>query len=147
MGVLDKVIAKGEEIYGLIPQKPPFVMVDNLLVWSSIRVKTSLFINENNILSYKGFFSEAGLIEAIAQTASLRVGMQCKIDNTPVPTGFIGAIKNLKIFFLPVINTEITTEIEATFEILNATVVLGRVFSGDALAAECEMKIFLVDNL
>jgi predicted hotdog family 3-hydroxylacyl-ACP dehydratase len=143
MGVSDKIKSMDENIIELIPQKPPMVMIDKLIYSDDKRTETSFFIKEDNIFCEKGVFCEPGLIENIAQTAAARQGFLVKKGKSDVLIGYIGAIKNLKINFLPKINTEINTEIIIENEILGVTIIYGKVKCNDIVAAECEMKIFI----
>ena len=98
----------------------------------------------------KGFFSEEGLIENMAQSAALRTGWMSKIgagETEFSPSiGVIGAIKNFMLYRNPAINTSITTEVEVITEIFNATMVQAKIMQDDELLAECELKIFIQDK-
>ena len=135
-----------ENIIEFIPQKPPMVMIDKLVYSDDKKTETSFLIKEDNIFCENGVFCEPGLIENIAQTAAARQGFLIKKGKSDVLIGYIGAIKNLKINFLPKINTEINTEIIITNEILGVTIIYGKVKCNDKVAAECEMKIFIENN-
>ena len=141
------MLAAKETVLTLIPQRPPMVMVDKLIYSDEQKTITVFNIKEENIFCSSGHFLEAGLIENIAQSAALRTGWTAmhragfKMKKPPV--GVIGAVKNLRIFRLPEVNTEIKTEITVLTEIFNATLISGRVKAGDEVLAECEMKIFL----
>ena len=65
-------------IIELIPQRNPFVMVDKLLSATETTAHTSFEIKAGNILLNNGFFSEAGLVENIAQTAAAHAGSEVK---------------------------------------------------------------------
>lgn len=142
----DKIILEGDEILKIIPQKPPMVMVDKLLLFESKRSISGLRIKDSNIFVKNGFFQEAGLTENIAQTAALHTGYLCMKENKPVPIGFIGAIKNLVIHSLPKTGSEINTEINLQYEVFDFTLITGIIKCKDKVIAECEMKIFLKHN-
>jgi 3-hydroxymyristoyl/3-hydroxydecanoyl-(acyl carrier protein) dehydratase len=137
------MIAQGEEILKLIPQRPPIVMVDKLI--SSVERKTisGFTIKNDNIFIENNQFIEPGLIENIAQSAALGVGYICSLKNEKVPLGFIGAVKNLRIFELPKVGDDLTTEIQVDYEVFDATLITGKVFCSEKLMAQCEMNIFL----
>ncbi len=137
------MIVEGKKILTLIPQKPPMVMIDKLIYCDEKVTRTGLFIKESNIFCENGVFSEPGIIENIAQTAAIQVGYLYKEDYSEIPVGYIGAIKNLKIYFLPKVNTEIITEITIEREIFDFTLISGKVKCFGKIAAECEMKIYL----
>ena len=132
-----------ENILDLIPQKAPFVMVGNLLYADDKITRTNFTIKEGNIFLEKGKFSEAGLIENMAQTAAAGAGYNSKRNNKPVQIGYIGSVKNLEIFSLPKINDEIITEITVENQLFNVTIISGKIWCDENLVVQCEMKIFL----
>lgn len=132
-----------ENIHSLIPQRPPFVMIDRL-DWHDEKItRTGFLVKKDNIFVEKGRFREPGLVENIAQTAAARAGYISGLENKPVRTGYIGAIKNLLIHALPVVNDELVTEITVANQIFDVTLISGRVSCRGVLLAACEMKIFL----
>lgn len=158
-----KPIAEGEQLLKLIPQRPPMVMIDKLFFADAEKCITGLFINEQNIFCRDGLFREPGLIENMAQSAAplppegggsnaLSVEGKCESKIPPsggrgaveaASIGYIGAIKNLVIHFLPPVNSEIVTEIKITHQIFDATVVNAFVSCNGEKVAECELKIFI----
>ena len=148
MAFSDKVIARGPEINDFLPQRSPMLMIDTIISCSDKTTKTSFKILPENIFLRDGFLAEPGIIENIAQTAAAGLGYSIKknIPGKNVPIGVIGGIKDLKIYFLPETGTEIKTEVTVIYEVLNASVINGKVFSENRMVADCEMKIFLNDG-
>ena len=107
---------------------------------------TNFTIEEENIFCHEGLFREPGLIENIAQTAAARVGYLCKMEERKVPLGFIGAIKNLVIHQIPEAGEKLRTNVTIKHEVMNATVISGKIFAEENLLAECEMNIFLQEE-
>jgi predicted hotdog family 3-hydroxylacyl-ACP dehydratase len=130
-------------ILDLIPQRPPFVMVDQLTGCSEKSASGRLFIRESNVLCHNGYLQESGLIECIAQTAAAYTGYHQLSAKKEVARGYIGAIKNLVIHSLPAVNTEIQSEIIVENELLGYTIVTGKVFRNALVIAVCEMRILL----
>lgn len=130
-------------IEDLIPQKPPFVMVDKLLNFSETTTTTGFKIEADNIFVENGFFKEPGLIENIAQTAAARAGYIAKTENKPVMVGYIGAVNNLQVFSLPKTGDELTTEITIENQIFSVTLISGKIICNNELIAQCKMKIFI----
>jgi hypothetical protein len=58
----------------LLPQQPPFVMVDGLLHFDKVKTITRLLVKSDNIFVENGEFSASGVIENIAQTCAVRMG-------------------------------------------------------------------------
>jgi predicted hotdog family 3-hydroxylacyl-ACP dehydratase len=127
-----------------IPQKPPMVMVDRLLPSPEGIVRTGFLIRPDNVLFHQGHLTEAGLIENMAQTAAAGTGMRPAREGEFPPVGYIGGIRNLKIFSYPVAWQEITTTVQILHEVSEASVVKATVFLGDTLIASAELKIFLI---
>lgn len=132
------------EIY--IPQKPPFVMIGELVEVDETSTKTSFVIPADSLLNEGVHFSEAGLVENIAQTAAAGVGYVCREKGIPVPVGYIGAIKNLVIFALPEIGAKIETVVRIANQVFDVTIIQGEITSEGETIAQCEMKIFLNKN-
>jgi predicted hotdog family 3-hydroxylacyl-ACP dehydratase len=131
-----------ENVIPLIPQKLPFVMVGKLLHSDEYITRSSFVIRPGNIFVKNSIFQEAGLLENIAQTAALRAGYLAQAENTPVSVGYIGAVKDFEIFDLPKVNDEIITEVSIENQILDVTVLSGKVWLNGVLLAQCEMKVF-----
>lgn len=132
------------EISKLIPQRPPFVMVGELLSANEKEAASSFFISEENVLTDKGVLTEAGIIENIAQTAALHVGYMATEIGETIPQGMIGGIKNIEIKNLPEVNETIYTTVVVEHEVFNAKIVKGVVSLKGKVIAECEMKVFLL---
>src|SRR5258706_13949984 len=130
-----------EDILSLIPQKPPFIMIDKLLFSNETITRASFLVKEENVLVEKGEFCEAGLMENMAQTAAARAGYIARLENKPVSAGYIGAVKNLEIKVLPKINDELITEIKIENQVFEFMLISSRVCFKGECGATCEMKI------
>jgi predicted hotdog family 3-hydroxylacyl-ACP dehydratase len=120
MALLEKPILN---IENLIPQKTPFVMVDSLLGFSDTNVVSSFKISESNIFFENQTFSEAGLVENMAQTVALHTGYDYFLKGQPAPTGYIGSIKEIQILRLPKLDEIINTEAHILQEFMGVTLV------------------------
>jgi 3-hydroxymyristoyl/3-hydroxydecanoyl-(acyl carrier protein) dehydratase len=139
------MLAQGNDIFNLIPQRPPMVMVDKLFECNEMVALTGLKITRENIFVTNGFFNESGLIENMAQSAALMTGwlaINQKGGEQKIPMGVIGAVKEFQVYFLPSVDSEIITQIEVMYRIANANVVSGKVKVDDRIASEGELKIF-----
>ena len=133
-------------ILDLLPQQPPFVMVDKLLYCDREKTTTALTVHKDNIFVENDELTEAGVMENIAQTCAARMGYINKyIHSDKVKLGFIGAIKNLVIEELPKTGDELKTTIDVVNEVFNITLVNAQVEINEKLIASCEMKISLSD--
>lgn len=125
----------------LIPQRPPFVMIDKLLSCDTATTTTELKVRDDNVFVAEGRLSASGLMENIAQTCAARIGFL----NDSVKIGVIGAVSNFEIFRTPNIGERIVTTIELLEEMFQITLVKAVVKSGDETLAQANMKISLLD--
>ena len=130
----------------LIPQRPPFVMVDRLLYCDMSVTSTRLEIREDNIFNDRGRLSTAGICENIAQTCAARLGYLSLASCQAVKLGYIGAISNMQVFRTPQTGQTIETEINVLQEMFNITLVHAVVKCGDEVIAETDLKIALGDD-
>ena len=119
-------------------------MIGKLLEVTDNKTVTSLFIKEDNLFCSEGIFREPGLIENMAQTAAAGVGYISKNAGKEPPVGFIGGLRNLQIYELPLAGKEIRTEVIVEHEVFDATMVSGKIYLEERCITECELKIFMV---
>lgn len=118
-------------------------MVDELVFSDEYITRTSFRISGDNVLVVNGEFTEAGLMENIAQTAAAGTGYIAQAGNKPVALGYIGSVKNFEVFELPKVNDELLTEVKIEEQVFDMTVISGTVKCNDVLMARCEMNIFI----
>lgn len=127
----------------LIPQKFPFVMIDKMFSYSETNIVSGLQVTKDNIFVSDGIFSEAGLIEHMAQSVALHTGYQFFLKNEPAPTGYIGSIKEIQIKKLPKLNDEIITTVSILHEFGGITLVAIVTKLNDFEIASGQMKTIL----
>jgi 3-hydroxyacyl-[acyl-carrier-protein] dehydratase len=135
-----------DNILPFIPQRPPFVMVDNIVSADDSMSTTTFTIREGHLFVDNGFFTEPGLVENMAQTAAAGTGYKAQQDGKPAPVGFIGALKNLSVDRLPKVGDTLTTEVAFKMQVMNAHIVEATIKVNEQEIAKCELKIFLQDN-
>lgn len=133
-------------ILELLPQRPPFVMVDSLLYCDQTVTRTLLEVREDNIFNDKDHLSTAGICENIAQTCAARLGYLSLASGLPVRLGFIGAISNMQVLRTPVTGEKMVTEINVLQEVFNITLVHAVVRCDNDVIAETDLKIALGDD-
>ena len=131
------------EIYSYIPQRPPFIMISEVVSSDDRHTRTTFTIPGDNLFVVNGYFTESGLIENMAQTAASNTGYKAYKEGKPAPVGYIAALKNINIIELPKANETITTEIIFEQVLLNFHIVKAKVMIGDKEIANSEFKIFL----
>lgn len=129
----------------LIPQRPPFVMIDRLLSCDMVMTTTELEVREENIFVVDGRFTAEGLMENIAQTCAARMGYINLSHGDKVKIGVIGAVSSFEIFRTPCIGERIVTTIEVLEELFQITLVKASILCGSEEIAQANMKIALMD--
>lgn len=132
-----------QDILSLIPQRAPFVMVDEVIYSDETTTRTKFHVKEDNIFAVDGFLKEPALIESIAQTVAAREGYISKLENKPVRLGYIGAVNKLIITGFPKINEDMITEIKIEKQFFNVILITGKIYCNEIVIAQCEMKIFI----
>jgi len=129
-------------ILSLIPQRPPFIMIDQLVTINEKGAVSKFKISEKNLFLSDGFLAEAALIENIAQTAAARIGYISLNEDKPAPVGYLAAVQNFEVFNLPRLHDEITTEIFIENVIFSVVIINGKIICNKKNIASCNMKIF-----
>jgi predicted hotdog family 3-hydroxylacyl-ACP dehydratase len=137
------MVNPAQDILSFIPQRVPFVMVDKILFSDETVTRSGFLVKEDNIFVEDSFLKEPGLVENIAQTAAARAGYISHMENKPVLVGYIGAIKNLEIYFFPKTGDQLITQITIKNQIFDVTLISGEISCNGKKAAQCEMKIFI----
>lgn len=132
-----------DDITAYIPQRAPIVMVGGILEVKDNMTRTGLQIAPDNLFVEEGVLKSPGLLENMAQTAAARVGYIAQQENTPVPIGFIGAVKDFEVFEFPPAGSFIETTTEIVSQVFNATMVAAKVQLNGKVIAQCELKIFI----
>ena len=130
------------DVLELLPQRPPFVMVDHLTDYSETQSTCCLTVRPDNVFFENGCLTAPGLIEHIAQTCAARLGYyNCYVQKTGVRLGFIGEVKDLNILRLPREGEMIETTIVVVQEIFDVTLVSAEVRVGAEVIATTLLKI------
>lgn len=132
-------------ILDLLPQRPPFVMVDQLTYFTIETTMTEFKIQSDCIFVEGEELSVYGLIENIAQTCAARMGYINYLNRDSIKLGFIGALSDTEVFRLPKVGELLVTSIEVKEEIFQMTLVDAVVKSNDEVLITTKMKIALSD--
>jgi predicted hotdog family 3-hydroxylacyl-ACP dehydratase len=145
------------DIKKYLPHRAPMLMVDMILIMDDEIVETVFEIKENNIFLSDGVFTEAGLIENMAQTCSSIIAKDYFVDENDQEregvdvVGFISAIKTLKIHSLPSVGSNLFTKATLMSKFITDDYSLCtmncKTFDNDELLLEGEINLFIQDNL
>ena len=134
---------KGVEILQLIPQRNPFVMVDEFEATAENVAHTVLHVRADNLFMLPdGTLTETGLIEHIAQSAAALTGYQSASDGQP-RIGLIGEVKHFECQRRPAAGEVVHTVVEFGFSLGNVTLVQGHCRVDDEEIASANIKLFM----
>ena len=145
---------KGEDIKRLIPQREPFIMVDEFEECNDNSANTALSVGFDNffILS-DGTMAETGLIEHLAQSCSALSGYKALMQASPSgadlekapppPIGLIGEVKQFECHRRPRVGEQLRTTVTFGFSFGNVTMATGQTFVDNELIADIQLKIFM----
>ncbi|MBP5214034.1 MAG: beta-hydroxyacyl-ACP dehydratase [Bacteroidales bacterium] len=138
------MLYQGEELFKLMPQRNPIVMVDKILDAEGDTAHTGLTVTDRNyFLEEDGRMAEPGLIEHIAQSASAFKGHKALLAGEPLPIGYIGEVKKFHCYVRPAVGDELTTTVTLGAEVNGVTLMTGETRCGEVLVADTQMKIFV----
>jgi predicted hotdog family 3-hydroxylacyl-ACP dehydratase len=132
----------------LLPQRPPFIMIDRLTYYDPLTARTVFTVREDGPFCRDGRMEEAGLIENIAQTCAVHTGYKTKTEpqrDGVIKIGLIGMIKRMRILRRPAEGEALETTIRIAGEVFSTSLVEAEVEIAGRTVATCEMKIFLTD--
>ena len=136
---------KGEDIKLLIPQREPFIMVDEIEATDGTHAVSALTVRSDNYFMLPdNTISETCLIEHIAQSCSALMGCQAldqHLENPPV--GLIGEVKHFECNHRPQVGEKVCTTIEFGFTFGDVTIATGESHIEGELIAKAQLKIFV----
>ena len=133
-------------ITSLIPQRPPFVMVDRVLSCDMTDAVTEFLVREDNIFLDDQKLSPAGMIENMAQSCAARMGCINRLKNESVKLGFIGDIRDCRIIRQPRQNEVVKTLVHVIEDVFSLTLAEVTVSVADEVIASARIKIALSET-
>lgn len=121
------------------------MMVDELLCVDGDECTCRLTVRDDNFfLEDDGRMAEPGVIEHIAQSASAFAGYRAVAAGAvEPPVGYIGEVRNFRIFGRPGVGDVLTTVITMGPTVAGVTIINGVASVGNEIVAETQMKIFV----
>lgn len=133
------------DITSLIPQRPPFIMVDKVQSCNETDAVTEFAVCEDNIFLDDNKLAPAGMIENMAQACAARMGCINRLRNEAIKIGFIGDIRNLMIYRQALLGENLLTHVHIIMEVLDTTLASVVTKVGDETIAEARIKIALTN--
>lgn len=129
----------------LIPQRPPFMMVDTVLHCDEVDAVTEFLVREDNVLLEGGQLSAAGVIENMAQSCAARMGCVDVLHGEPIKIGYIGDVRDAEILRLPSCGEVLHTAIHVVEDMFNLLLAEVVVSAEKGEVAKARMKVARTD--
>lgn len=124
-----------------IPQRTPFIMIDNLISATPEKFETDFRVLPDNIFVENGMLREFALIENIAQSSSAGLAITKMHSGKKNADGFIGAISKLILYDLPAVHDTIYTVVNLIAQLENMFLLKGVNYLNRKKLLECEIKL------
>lgn len=128
-----------KDITTLLPQQPPYILVDCLVDISHTDATTLYRIREDSPFVREGKMRAAGLMENIAQTCAAHIGYY----SDSIRIGVVGAVPTMEVFRLPRVGEILETSVTVTAEVFDMRAVEAVVCCAGTPVAKGTMKISL----
>lgn len=126
----------------VLPHRAPFILVDKVTYFDNTSTVTRTEVKSDNIFVEHNSLQAPALLENIAQTCAVRLGLYNKyVLKREVELGFIGAVKDFRVNRLPQVGETLHTRITVEEEVLNLMLAQAEVHIDDELIASTQIKI------
>lgn len=138
----------GDELFQLIPQRDPIVMIDTLWRADDESAETGLYIKEDNIFCRDGVLTEPGILEHAAQSAAAFSGLDNFRKGLPPSVGYIAEVKKFDYYTLPASGHTLRTILKVLGNIMGMLMIEVEVLDGEEKIASGRLKLFIKqDNI
>jgi len=133
---------QGDDIKRLIPQRYPFLMVDDFESTDDTHAVSRLtIVKENYFLLPDSTMAESGLIEHMAQSCSALAGSIGNSQSAPI--GMIVEVKNFHCTHRPKVDETLETAVTFNFTFGQMTLAHCTCSINNDILAEVDLKIYI----
>ncbi len=126
----------------LVPHRPPMLLVDFLLERIGDKAKGQAFVPTSGICFSSDRLLPEFFIEIIAQTCAMANGYDCLKAGTSMRSGMLVGLDSFKIHSLDIQGGKLIIEVDKKFEFGSVTLIQGKVWAGNELLAQGEIKVW-----
>lgn len=138
------MLVEKQHITNYIPQRTPFVMIDELIRATEEGFQTRFEIKDDNLFLAEGALSESSLVENIAQTCAAGFGyVNAQKGAEAGQLGFIGAVSRLTVQGVARLGDLIETEVTVLNSFDSIHLVEGTARANGNVLLNCQLKIVI----
>ncbi len=132
---------------GLVPHKPPMLMIDRVIEISERRCAAEVNISAETIfVGEDGRLDEVSYPEIISQAIAADKGFKTLGCSNGRTEGFLLGIKNLEVLGDARVGDKLRVSVFKTAQYGDFGIIQGEVFKGEEIIARGEVKIWHKDN-
>ena len=136
-----------DHIGSILPQQPPFLMVDGVVEVTEMRIETRLEVRSDNLFLQQSQLSGYGLVEHIAQSGAIGLAIINGSERTTRPAnGFLAGLSKLEIGKLPLVGSVVNTVLEPVANLGGMYLLKAESYAGNHLLISCEIKLAIQMN-
>lgn len=132
------------DILHIIPQRPPFVFVDEVSFADEQRAEICYTITEDCPLVNNHQLPLAGVLEHVAQSCAARIGYLQSTQNEPIRIGYIGAVKKIELKRIPIVGERLLTKVMLLENVLDISLLQCDTFIEGECIAQTTLKLALM---
>jgi len=138
------MLANKDSITRFIPQRAPFVMIDELVSATEEGFETRFEIAADNLFLEDGILSESSLVENIAQTCAAGFGyVNAQAGKGEGQLGFIGAVSRLTVSGTAKLGDNIETKVSVLNSFDAIHLIEGVATCNESELVRCQLKIVI----
>ena len=135
---------KMTDVLTIIPQRPPFVFVDEIIYADEQSAEASYVVKEDCPLVSNHILPLAGVLEHVAQSCAARIGYLQSAQNEPIRIGYIGAVKKITLNRAPSVGEHLVTKVTLLDSVMDISLLQCDTFVEDQMIAQTTIKLALV---
>lgn len=132
------------DILHIIPQRPPFVFVDEVAYADEEGAEVYYTITKECPLVDDDRLPLAGVLEHVAQSCAARIGYLQSTQNEPIRIGYIGAVKKIELKRIPIVGERLLTKVMLLENVLDISLLQCDTFIEGELIAQTTLKLALM---
>lgn len=126
----------------LVPHRSPMLFVDLLVERKGDFAKSQAVMPESGICLDSGRLLPEFFVELIAQTSAMANGYDCLVAGGTLKDGMLVGVDSFKIHNLGVPGEKLLIDAEKKLAFGPITLIQGKIWAGDLLLAEGEIKVW-----
>lgn len=136
-------LVTADDVIHYIPHRAPFVLVDTLYVCTTNGAEAGYLIRSNPMME-DGLFTEAGMLEHVAQSVALRAGWLGRQPGQ-LPSfsmGYIAGIKDACFYRQVPLGTSLRTHFQIKIQFQQLVLIEAVTYGDEQRLLDCQLQLY-----